>query len=136
MGNSSKKQPARLFEAQCTEAACKVVSLEVLVATGFEITQCEENATGRCARIHLCPKMANSRSSRDSLTCLEQCFALRTKVDHRVRDLRVIGDLGAAKALLPGQSNAFAQALMRTDHPSTRVLGIAEAAERGRLVFG
>ena len=49
---------------------------------------------------------------------------------------RPVGDLDAPETVLPAQLDAAAEGVVRADHPAAHVLGVAQAAERRRLVLG
>src|SRR5262245_57708840 len=65
-----------------------------------------------------------------------QCFALRSRVQLRIGDLREVWDLDAAEIVLASQFDAAKETVVRADHPPAEVPRVAEATQRCRLQLG
>ena len=85
---------------------------------------------------HLSPLVANLRCRGDRRERIVQRPRRVARVPPRDGRHRPVGDLDATETLLPGELDTASEALVRADHPTAHILGIADAAERHRFELG
>src|SRR5690606_17289737 len=86
-------------------------------------------------RVDLGPEVSDPRRSGRRRKALLEGLRLRLEIEHRMRDLRAVGDLDAAESVTPRDFDAISQASICADHSGAQVFGIAKAAERRSLLF-